>query len=151
MSRSSFLARLSACIITACAAALVSAGIAFAAHQVRGASYGGTYQGRTGTSITFKVSANGKKVIDLSADTLFKCSGGCGGVGSATAGTAKISSKGTFKATLKIMAPGSTTKSEGTDTITGKFVSHGRAKGTVASHFKTGKSSDEKVSWSAVD
>lgn len=99
----------------------------------------------------FKVSANGKKVIDLSADTPFKCSGGCGGVGSATAGTAKISSKGTFKATLKIMAPGSTTKSEGTDTITGKFVSHGRAKGTVASHFKTGKSSDEKVSWSAVD
>lgn len=115
--------------------------MAFAAKQVKGASYTGHYSG-TGASagvvgISFKVSANGRKVLDLDVSTPFKCNGGCGGVGSPTNGTARISGEGTFKVTLQIPAPGGG-KSEGTDTVTGTFHSHHKASGTVTSHFKSG-------------
>ncbi len=125
----------------ALAATLAIAGVAFAAKQVKGASYTGHYAG-TGAAagvvaISFKVSANGRKVLDLDVSTPFKCNGGCGGVGSPSNGTARISSKGTFEVTLQIPAPGGG-KSEGTDTVTGTFHSHHKASGTVTSHFKSG-------------
>ena len=134
----------------ALAATLASAGIALAAKQVKGATYIGHYKGATQTveAVVFKVSPNGKKVIDLSVETPFKCSGGCGGVGTPTGGTAKISRKGTFKVTLKIPAPGPAGKSEGTDTVTGTFHAHHTASGTVTSHFNAGGAGLTK-SWTA--
>jgi hypothetical protein len=123
--------------------------IAIASNATAGATYVGHYNGRPTDEITFKISANGKKVIDLSIDTPFKCDGGCGGVGSPSPGSASISKSGKFKAVLKIIAPGSTTKAEGTDTVTGTFGKHGAATGTVQSHFNK-SSSGETVSWTAV-
>ena len=98
-------------VAIAVAATLASAGIALAAKQVKGATYIG-YKGAAETveAVSFKVSANGRKVIDLSVETPFKCSGGCGGVGSPTGGSARISRQGTFKVKLKIPAPGSRQK-----------------------------------------
>jgi hypothetical protein len=130
-------------------ATLALGGVAVASNATAGATYVGRYKGRPTDEITFKVSANGKKVIDLVVDTPFKCNGGCGGVGSPNPGSASISHGGKFKAVLKIIAPGSTTKSEGTDTVTGTFGRHGEAIGTVKSHFNGG-GAGETVSWSAV-
>jgi hypothetical protein len=124
-------------------------GVAVASNATAGATYVGHYTGRPTDAITFKISANGKKVIDLSVDTPFKCSGGCGGVGSPSPGSASISKSGKFKVVLKIIAPGSTTKAEGTDTVTGTFGKHGEATGTVKSHFNK-SSAGETVSWTAV-
>ncbi len=137
-------------VAIAVAAALASAGIALAAKQVKGASYVGHYKGAAVTieAVSFKVSANGRKVIDLSVETPFKCGGGCGGVGSPTGGSAPITRQGTFKVKLKIPAPGPPGKSEGTDTVTGTFHAHGRASGTVTSHFNGGSGGVTK-SWSA--
>jgi len=131
----------------AAAAVLASAGIALASDAIGGASYSGHYQGRVTDTISFTVSANGKRLTDLSVTTPFKCSGGCGGVTSPIGGSARISSKGKFKATLKLLEPGSTT-SYGSDTVTGTFLKHGKAKGTVTSHFDHG-GSGETVSWTA--
>lgn len=128
--------------------ALAWAGIALAATPVKGGSYTGTYKGTVGDSISFKVSSNGKKLTGLYVSTPFKCSGGCGGVPSGSNGSAKITRKGTFKAKLKLVGPGGT-KPIGTDTVVGRFLSHGRAKGTVTSHFSAG--SGAKASWTATD
>lgn len=130
--------------------ALASPAIVLASNAAKGKSYVGSYAGVQSGSIAFKVSANGKQVIDLAVSTPFKCGGGCGGVVSPSGGTAQISKQGTFKATLKLHAPG-TGKVYGSDIVTGKFLTHGEATGTVASHFNAGGSSDKKVVWSAVD
>ncbi len=126
--------------------ALAWAGIALAATPVKGGSYTGAYKGKVGDSISFTVASNGKKLTGLYVATPFKCSGGCGGVPSGTGGSAKITKKGTFKATIKLTGPGST-KAIGTDTVVGTFLAHGRAKGTVTSHFSAG--SGAKASWTA--
>jgi hypothetical protein len=130
--------------------ALASPAVVLASNAAKGKSYVGSYAGVQSGEISFEVSANGKQVIDLSVSTPFKCSGGCGGVVSPSGGTAQISRQGTFKATLKLHAPG-TGKVYGSDTVTGKFLTHGEATGTVTSHFDAGASSDRKVVWSAVD
>ena len=49
---------------------------------------------------------------------------------------------------LKIPAPGPGGKSEGTDTVTGVFHAHGKASGTVTSHFNAGGASETR-SWTA--
>jgi hypothetical protein len=126
--------------------ALAWAGIALAASPVKGGSYTGTYKGKVGDSISFKVSSNGKRLTGLYVSTPFKCSGGCGGVPAGTGGSAKITKKGTFKTKINLVGPGAT-KSIGTDTVVGTFLSHGRAKGTVTSHFSGG--SGAKASWTA--
>jgi hypothetical protein len=117
-----------------------------AAAPVKGGTYRGTYTGGTVSAIYFKVSASGKKVIDLSVVTPFECSGGCGGIPNGTGGSAKITKKGAFKVKLKLTGAGST-KTIGTDTVVGTFLSHGRAKGTVTSRFTSG--SGEKRNWTA--
>jgi hypothetical protein len=131
----------------AAAAVLASAGIAFASNAISGASYTGHLNGEATETISFKVSTSGKRVIDLFADTPFKCSGACGGVPSVTGGSARISKNGKFRLTYKLKDAGST-KSFGTDTISGTFHRHGLAKGTTASHFTTGNFG-ETVSWTA--
>lgn len=133
--------------VLAVTAMLALAGVALASNAKAGATYVGHYQGGSVEAISFKISATGKKVIDLSVETPFKCNGGCGGVGSPKAGSASIS-KGKFKAVLEIPAPGAGATAEGTDTVTGTFGKHGQAKGTVTSHFNK-SSSGETVSWTA--
>jgi hypothetical protein len=133
--------------VLAAAAALASAGIALASDASRGALYSGHYAGRSTEVISFKVSANGTKVIDLSVTTPFKCNGGCGGVESPSGGSARISKSGKFKATLKLTFPGSP-KAIGSDTVIGTFHEHGKAKGTVTSHFNS-SGAGETVSWTA--
>jgi hypothetical protein len=128
--------------------ALASPAIVLASNATKGASYVGSYAGARSGTISFKVSASGKRVIDLSVSTPFKCNGGCGGVISPSGGTASISRQGKFKATLKLHALGSG-KVYGSDTVTGKFLKHGVATGKVTSHFNVG-GSGETVSWTAV-
>jgi hypothetical protein len=135
--------------VLAITASLAPAGVALASYATPGATYAGHYQGRPSDQISFKVSANGKNVVDLSADTPFKCNGGCGGVGRPNAGSASISKSGKFEAVLKIPAPGPGAKAEGTDTVSGSFGKHGEASGTETSHFYK-SSSGETVSWTAV-
>ena len=131
----------------AAAAVLASAGVALASSAVKGASYTGHYKGAATETVSFKVSSNGKQVVDLTVTTPFKCNGGCGGVASPSGGSAHISQSGKFKATLKLVQLGST-KTYGSDTVSGTFLKHGQAKGTVTSHFDNG-SAGETVSWTA--
>ncbi len=135
---SMFPAPVARCGFLALTVALAGASLAFAAKQVTGATYTGHWTGVSTETIFFKVSSNGKKVVDLSVTTPFKCNGGCGGVGSPSGGSAVITRGGTFKATLTIPAPGSTSRSEGTDTVTGTFHAHGTASGKITSHFNGG-------------
>jgi hypothetical protein len=130
-------------------AVLFCAGFALAAKPTRGAAYKGEFKGTPGTvtQISFDVSASGKRISDLYTETPFKCSGGCGGTPSGTGGSGKISKRGTFTVKIKLTGPGST-KAIGTDTVVGRFLSHGRAKGTVTSHFNH-SSVGEKISWTA--
>ncbi len=129
------------------AVVLASGGVALASNAVKGASYSGHYKGEVTDAISFTVSASGKEVTDLSGTTPFKCSGGCGGVVSPIGGSARISKQGKFKATLKLVETGST-KSYGTDTGTGTFLKHGKATGTVSSHFNA-DNAGKTVSWTA--
>ncbi|MGA2014388.1 MAG: hypothetical protein ABSH51_28210 [Solirubrobacteraceae bacterium] len=133
--------------VLAATVAIASAGVAFAANVINGGSYSGHYRGRPTDLISFEVSPNGKSIIDLHVDTPFKCNGGCGGIPSPAGGSARISKKGTFTATLRLTGPGST-KVIGSDTVTGTFLKHGAAKGTVTSHFSS-SSAGETVSWTA--
>ncbi len=130
------------------AAALVSATVAMASGAVKGASYIGSYSDGATDAISFKVSANGKKLTDLTVSTPIKCQGGCGGIGSATPASAKISKSGKFKLTLSLDFPPGSNKSEGTETVIGKFLKQGSATGTVSSHFKGG-SVNRTVHWTA--
>jgi hypothetical protein len=125
---------------------LASAGVALASNPIDNGHYSGHYPGRPTDSITFTVSATGKKVIDMDVSTPFKCSGGCGGVESGIGGTARIH-KNKFTATIKLYAPGTTKMLEGRDTVTGRFLKHFTAKGTVISHFL--HDSGETVHWTA--
>lgn len=142
--------RISGAGLLAATATLAISGVAIASNATKGGSYVGTYAGASNTdSITFKVSSNGKQVVDLNVITPVKCNGGCGGFGTPITGSAKISKGGTFKVTLKIKAPGTSNQTEGTDKVTGKFLKGGRARGKVTSHFNHG-SSGNTVSWTAV-
>lgn len=129
-------------------ATLAVASIAIASNAVKGASYVGSYSDGATDAISFKVSPNGKKVADLVVSTPIKCQGGCGGIGSASPASASISKKGKFKVTLNLVFPPGSNKSEGTETVIGKFLKHGVASGTVSSHFKGG-SGDRTVHWTA--
>lgn len=135
-------------VAVAAMAILAVAAVATASNATAGGTYVGSYSDGTTNAISFKVSANGKKVIDLDLTTPITCQGGCGGIGSASGASASISKDGKFKAKLQLLFPPGSNKSEGTETVTGKFLKHGIAAGTVSSHFK-GASSDRSVHWTA--
>ncbi len=118
----------------ALAAMLFLAGMALATAPGRGWTY--TTAPAAKVFVTFRVSANGKKVTNVGAGIAVKCKGGAGGFPSARPGSGKITKHGTFTVTLKLYPPGpSGQKSSGTDTITGRFVAGGKAKGTVRTYF----------------
>ncbi len=141
--------RLSGIGALAAVATLAVASVAIASHAVKGASYIGSYSDGATDAISFKVSPNGKKVVELTVSTPITCQGGCGGIGSGSPASAKISKKGAFKVTLNLDFPPGSNKSEGTETVTGKFLKQGFATGTVSSHFKGGTSSNRTVHWTA--
>jgi hypothetical protein len=116
-------------------AALSTAGIALATAPKKGWTY--STQPRAKVSVTFKVSATGKKVTDLDAGIAVKCKGSAGGFPSArSGGSGKVTRTGTFTVVLKLYPPGPAgQKSAGTDTVTGKFLPGGKAIGTVNTHF----------------
>ena len=143
------LRRLCGAIALATTVTLAAAAVATASKVTKGGSYVGSYSDGETSAITFKVSANGKKVIDLDVSTPIKCGGGCGGIGSASNASASISKNGTFKVKLNLDFPPGSKKSEGTETVTGKFLKHGVATGTVSSHFNGGGESDRSVHWTA--
>jgi hypothetical protein len=137
-------------VAVAAIATLALAAVATASNATKGASYVGSYSDGATDAIAFKVSTNGEKVIDLVVSTPVKCQGGCGGIGSAGSASATISKSGTFNVNLKLVFPPGSNKSEGTETVAGKFLKHGMATGTVSSHFKGG-SSDRTVHWTATN
>jgi hypothetical protein len=140
--------RLSGIGALAAIATLAVATVASASGAVKGGSYVGSYSDGLTDAISFKVSASGKKVVELDVSTPIKCQGGCGGIGSASHASAAISKKGRFKVKLNLVFPPGSNKSEGTETVSGKFLAHGIATGTVSSHFK-GAGSDRTVHWTA--
>lgn len=116
------------------AGALVTGGVALATAPHKGWTY--TTQSTAKVFVSFKVSANGTKVTDLSPGDAVKCMGSAGGFPAAKPGSVKITKAGTFKAVLKLYPPGPAgQKSSGTDTVTGKFVTGGKATGTVRTYF----------------
>jgi len=141
--------RLSGAAALAVAGTLALAPLAAASNATAGATYVGSYSTGLSDAIAFKVSSNGKRVIELKVSTPFKCHGGCGGVGSASPGSTSIAKNGTFKVTLNLKFPATGSKAIGTVTVTGKFLKHGEATGTVKSHFNS-SSAGETVRWSAV-
>lgn len=134
--------------------ALAGAAVALAAHPVKGATYKGTFRGDTSPDITFKVAKNGKKVSGFSIPSpRADCQGG--GFGSAKGGSGKISKKGTFTVTLRLVSPLPTVPGHtaGKVVVTGKFQAHGKEKGTVKTIFTATAvfhaSCDSKVSYTA--
>jgi hypothetical protein len=114
--------------------AVWTAGAALATAPQKGWTY--TTQPRAKVFVTFRVSANGKRVVNLGAGIAVKCKGGAGGFPSARPGSGAITSRGTFTVVLKLYPPGPAgRKSSGTDTVTGRFIAGGKATGTVRTHF----------------
>jgi hypothetical protein len=140
--------RLYGSVALAAMAILAVAAVAKASNATKGGSYVGSYSDGATDAIAFKVSANGRKVIDLDVSTPIKCQGGCGGIGGASGASASISKHGKFKVKLQLVFPPGSNKSEGTETVRGKFLAHGMAKGTVSSHFKVA-GGDRTVRWTA--
>ncbi len=122
-----------------------TAGAALAAHPVKGATYTGAF-GPQQLSITFKVAANGKRVSHFSFGGFpVGCQGG--GFGNPLPASARVSKRGTFKATFRLyFAPDHSTS--GHLIVTGKFLKHGGERGTITTKFTT-KSCDKSESYAA--
>jgi hypothetical protein len=119
-------------------ALLVGTAAALAAKPIKGATYrGGIKRSSNVTySISFKVSANGKRVGSFSLPNGYPvyCQGG--GFGQAQAGSGKVSKTGKFTVKLALyFAP--THQHQGFVIITGKFGKHGKESGTVTTDFTT--------------
>jgi hypothetical protein len=117
-------------------ALLAIAGVALAAHPIKGATYTGTFGPVIAhESITFNVSHNGKRVSSFALSSFpVGCQGGA--FGSPQPGSGRISRKGKFRVTLKLFfAPNHSTT--GTVVVTGRFLRAGKEKGTIGTHFKT--------------
>jgi hypothetical protein len=112
---------------------LASAGVALAAQPKKGASYSGAFKSLSSDTVSFKVSANGKKVSGFAIpNPPVGCQGGA--FGSASGGTATVSTQGTFKITLNLVfAPEHRTN--GKVVVSGRFGKHGTESGKISSVF----------------
>ena len=115
-------------------AAMFVVGAAFAAGPVKGGSYTGSLiPSRDGVTVSFKVSANGKRVSGLStSNTPLFCSGG-GKPIPVHFKNAAISSKGTFFSTGKYLILEGPKKGQvgASLKISGKFLKGGKERGTL--------------------
>jgi hypothetical protein len=132
-------------------ALLALAGVAVAARPAKGATYKGKLSapGPIVEPISFKVTANGKRVHDFAISVVpVGCQGGA--FGSPLAGSAAVTQPGKFKVTLKLyFAPAHRTT--GKVVVTGTFLAHGKEKGKVATVFTNSlysKSCNKAVSYS---
>ena len=127
---------------------VVVAGVALAAHPVKGATYHGAIAtgGPIAYPISFKVSANGNRVGSFVFGTLpVHCQGG--GFGSPQPASAPVTKKGSFKATVTLyFAPAHATT--GKLIVTGSFLKHGKERGTISSKFAHSTSCDKTDSYS---
>ncbi len=118
--------------------ALALASVAFAAAVVKGGTYsGGLIPARDGVLVSFKVSANGKKVTGLSTSNLpLYCSGG-GPPIPIHFKSAPISAKGTFSSIgiYHILEGPKKGQLGATLKITGKFLKGGKEQGTLATNY----------------
>ena len=132
----------------AAAAASALAAVAVAAHPLDGATYRGSFTGSASTTLSFKVSANGKRVSGFTMDVPpVGCQGGA--FGNPKPGSAAVTKQGTFTATLTLyFAPRNSVN--GKVVVTGTFASKGREHGTVSSIFTNKlfpKSCDKRVTY----
>jgi hypothetical protein len=132
-------------------ALLAVAGVAVAAHPVKGATYKGKLSapGPLAEPISFKVTSNGKRVHDFAITVVpVGCQGGL--FGSPQPGSAAVTKQGKFKVTLKLyFAPAHRTT--GKLVITGTFLAHGKETGKVSTVFTSPlypKSCDKTVTYS---
>jgi hypothetical protein len=137
--------------VCALASALVLASVALAATVVKGGSYsGGLIPARDGVVVSFKVSANGKKVAGLSTSNIpLYCSGG-GPPIPIHFTSASISGKGTFSSTgIYHILEGPKKGQVGAKLkITGKFLKGGKEQGTLATNYVGFASCSGKSSYS---
>jgi hypothetical protein len=119
-------------------AALLVASAALAAGPVKGGSYAGSLiPSRDGVTVSFKVSADGKKVIGLSTSNVpLYCSGG-GKPIPVHFKSAVISSKGTFSSTGKYLILEGPKKGQvGANLkISGKFLKARKERGTLTTSY----------------
>lgn len=121
-------------------ALLLGSAFALAAHPAKGKTYSGEIQRVIGGKvvgtfpISFKVSSNGKKVSQFSLPSGYPvyCEGG--GFGTTQKASAKITSKGRFKAKLPIYFE-PTNSHEGFVKVSGKFGAKKHESGTVITEF----------------
>lgn len=121
-------------------ASLLGSTIALAAHPAKGKTYSGEVERVVGGkvaatyAISFKVSSDGTKVSQFSLPEGYPvyCEGG--GFGTTQKATAKVTSKGTFKAKLPIYFE-PTNDHEGFVKISGKFGAKKHESGTVTTDF----------------
>ena len=110
----------------------LSAGVALAAKPVAGASYAGKTIVKYPAAVSFKVSANGKRVTGLTVPVVLGCQGG--GIAPAKPGSATITANGKFSATLFLRSPlGKVTPQK--EIVTGTFGKRGHESGTIKSVF----------------
>jgi hypothetical protein len=125
-------------VVCALASTLVLVSVALAATVVKGGSYrGGLIPARDGVVVSFKVSANGKKVIGLSTSNIpLYCSGG-GPPIPIHFKSATISGKGTFSSTgvYHILEGPKKGQVGGKLKITGKFLKGRKEQGTVTTSY----------------
>ena len=113
------------------------AAIAFAANPVKGAKYSGHPTGDRNTTVTFRVSASGRKVIGMRVKPVIPNSCGQGGQPPPqTSKPAKIKA-GRFTATVKAQIP----KGVWRATVTGRFLKGGKEKGVIKSSPRPGEPS----------
>jgi hypothetical protein len=133
-------------IALAVAAVVALAGIAYAAAPVKGARYSGSVNGTATLKVTFKVSRSGKKVTSLDVRPSLPNSCGYGGPEPTHASKPAKVKHGKF--TGKITEKASNGKVIATATVTGKFLTGGKEKGTINSVLPSATSCDGNFTYS---
>lgn len=136
--RSSLRARVAAASVLAALVAASSTAAALAAGPIKGATYKGKLKLAPASSVTFpisfKVSANAKRVSNFTFAHGYPvyCQGG--GFGQVQAASSPIAKNGTFTVKLPIyFAPGHS--HQGFVIVTGAFAKHGKESGKVTTDF----------------
>ena len=149
--RISFGCRLASAIaVTALVALTGGAVAALAAKPVSGATYSGKISRTSNVTfpISFKVSANGKRVSSFVFTSSYPvyCQGG--GFGAVQPSSGTISKHGTFKVKLPIyFAPAH--EHQGFVIVTGRFAKHGKEHGKVRTDFTHSSSCNGTSSYSS--
>lgn len=123
--------------IVAAGVLLLAVGVALAAKPKGNYTFSAA-SSTSSPSMYFKTSSNGKKLTDFYPGDAIRCGtgvGGFGGIGTSAPKTIKVSKKGTFKVSAKVIGVGPHPKTFGKATITGKFVTSTKATGKITWHY----------------